>query len=76
MKINNNLVKHYIQYDISSLSVGERQQLSIEINNEQVLNPLAHGIIKQDETPNSKWLVSFTRSLNDVSIRNILKINL
>lgn len=73
MEINNALVKHYIQYDITVLDAEERKALAKEVNNAQVLNPFANGIIKANETQDSKWLVSFTRDLNQLSVKLIIK---
>lgn len=72
MKIDYSLVKHYAQYDISFLSIKEREELAKEIDNDFVLNPLCVGIIRANETAFCKWQATFTRSLNQQSIKTIL----
>lgn len=72
MKINNKLVKHYIQYDISMLTEQEREELAKVVENKTVASHLCEGIIKANFQENSRWLACMTRTTNQASIKTIL----
>jgi hypothetical protein len=54
------------------LTEQERLELAKEVDNESVASYLCEGIIKADETENSRWLACMTRTKNQVSIKTIL----